>query len=86
MGSSETLSKFQAFGLRFHPINRSLSISSHKKPSRAIVREAQEIDPALKQMEADLGVICGLFHQDMVKDLEKHGRRQPSYALEFWKL
>lgn len=51
---------------------------------RAVVREAQELDGSLKKMGANLEVLFSMFHKEMLSELEKNGRKHPSYALRFW--
>lgn len=39
-------------------------------------------------MEADTGdlrVVFRMFHRQMLQDLEKNGRRESSYAAEYWR-
>ena len=51
----------------------------------AVTREALELDDELQPMAQNLDVIFEMLHTEMMKELRKCGRREPSEALLFWK-
>ena len=51
----------------------------------AIAREVLELKSTDVSTEELLQVLFGLFHQKMRTDLKQCGRRQPQYALEYWR-
>ena len=52
---------------------------------RAVTCEALELDDELQPMAPNLDVIFEMLHTEMMKELRKCGRREPSEALLFWK-
>ena len=71
--------------LEFLRLNKMDRESYFTKLHDAVAREAIEIGGAGPFERTQLQTMFSMFHLSMREELKKHGRREPSHALLFWK-